>query len=130
MSFCCEDLPQAPDCGVAFMPDVIDIANAGEIWERLLGLIRAESPVLIVDMSATSLCDVHGVRMVARTQERALVHGVELRLVIAALAVRRIFELAQPGGLFVRVYPDLDSARLAPVGAAPPGPRSVQHAAG
>ena len=32
----------------------------------------------------------------------------------------RVFELAQDYGVFVRVYADLDSARLAAAGSAPP----------
>jgi anti-sigma B factor antagonist len=112
----------APECVIAFMPEFVDVTNAADVWERLLGLIRAQAAVLIVEMSRTSFCDVHGTRLLLRAQDTARVHGSELRVVVTAVAVLRILELSRNLGLVVRIYGDLDSARTAPVGRVPPGP--------
>jgi len=110
---------QADECIVALMPDEIDVTNAAWVWERLLRLARTQLPLVIADMSATSFCGLAGVHVLMRAHARARAYHCELRLVIGAAEVRRVFELAGADET-LPIYPDLHAARLAPAGR--PGP--------
>jgi anti-anti-sigma factor len=92
---------------VAPLPDEIDITNANQIGESLLRHLHTGITLLVVDMSATTFCDVAGVRAVLRVQEQARVRGADLRVLAAAARVRRVFDLL---GVDVRIYPDLETA--------------------
>jgi anti-anti-sigma factor len=92
---------------VAPLPDEIDITNADRIGEGLLRHLHTGITLLVVDMSATTFCDVAGVRAVLRVQEQARARGADLRVLAAAARVRRVFDLL---GVDVRIYPDLATA--------------------
>lgn len=92
---------------VALLPDEIDITNAGQVGESLLSHVHTGITLLVVDMSATTFCDVAGVRAVLRAQEQARAHGADLRILAAAAPVRRVLDLL---GVDVRIYPDLKTA--------------------
>jgi anti-anti-sigma factor len=89
------------------LPDEIDITNADQVGESLLRHVHTGVTLLVVDMSATTFCDVAGVRAVLRAQEQARAHGADLRVITAAAQVRRVFDLL---GVDVRIYPDLKTA--------------------
>jgi anti-anti-sigma factor len=89
------------------LPDEIDITNADQVGESLLRHVHTGITLLVVDMSATTFCDVAGVRAVLRAQEQARAHGADLRVITAAAQVRRVFDLL---GVDVRIYPDLKTA--------------------
>jgi hypothetical protein len=72
--------------------------------------MRGESPVLIVDMSAATFVAWRAVR--GRTAAGPC-HRGELRLMIAAAQVRRVFELAEADRI-VRLCPDGFSASQGP----------------
>ena len=93
---------------VAF-PEHVDMSNAAQIREQLLGVFDRGVAVVIADMSATAWCDYVGVDAVARACQQAAVSRAELRLVATAPAVRRL--LAAEGlDRLVRVYSSMQAA--------------------
>jgi anti-anti-sigma factor len=104
---------------VAF-PEHVDMSNAAQIREQLLGVLDRGATVVIADMSATAWCDYVGVDAVARACQRAAVCRAELRLVATAPAVRRL--LAAQG--LDRVVPVYSSVEAAITAGDPDGPLS------
>lgn len=76
-------------------------------------------------MSATRFCDCAGVRAIVRAHKRATGSGAELRLVVTAAPVRRIFGLIGVDRL-LDVYPSVEAA----YGAMPGQASAVQHMMG
>ena len=104
---------------VAF-PEHVDMSNAAQIREELMGVFDRGATVVIADMSATVWCDYAGVDTVARACERAAVCRAELRLVATAPAVRRL--LAAEG--LDRLVPVYSSVEAAITAGDPDGPVS------
>ena len=105
---------------VAF-PEHVDMSNAAQIREQLMGVFDRGAAVVIADMSATAWCDYVGVDAVARACQRAAVCRAELRLVATAPSVRRL--LAAEGlDRLVPVYSSVEAAITAgdPDGPVPP----------
>ena len=105
---------------VAF-PEHVDMSNATQIREQLLGVFDRGAAVVIADMSATVWCDYIGVDAVARACQRAAACRADLRLVATAPAVRRL--LAAEGlDRLVPVYSSVEAAIIAgePDDLAPP----------
>jgi anti-sigma B factor antagonist len=100
---------RADEYVVAVMPEEIDVSNADQIWEHLLGLLQARSGIVIVDMSATAFCGVAGVHVLVRVHQRARACGRDLLLVTAVPLVRRVFSITGADRI-VRIYPDRQSA--------------------
>jgi anti-anti-sigma factor len=96
---------------VAF-PEHVDVSNAGQIREELLGVVNRGAAVLIADMSATVSCDHGGADALMRAYQRAKVNGTQLRVVVAAQGVRRVLEASGLDRL-ISVYPDLEAAATA-----------------
>ena len=94
---------------VVVLPDVIDVCNATRVTQQLTLAVSRGSAV-IIDMSATTLCDCAGVRAVVRAYQRAAESGAELRLVVTAALVRRIFEVTGLDRL-LDLYPSVEAAR-------------------
>jgi len=90
------------------LPAQIDMLNAARVAE-VLTLAVSRGSVVIIDMSATTFCDCAGVRAVVRAYKRATGSGAELRLVVTAEAVRRIFGLMGVDRL-VEIYPSVEAA--------------------
>jgi anti-sigma B factor antagonist len=101
---------------VVSMPEEIDMANNTEVGDDLMATLDQQPAVLVVDMSQTTFCDSGGVRAVVLAHRKAAASGVEVRLVIAAPAVRQVFSIIGAERL-VEMHTDLASA-LTPV----PGP--------
>jgi len=97
---------------VVSMPEEIDMANNTEVGDGLMATLDQHPAVLVVDMSQTTFCDSGGVRAVVLAHRKAAAIGVELRLVIAAPAVRQVFSLIGAERMF-EMRADLASA-LAP----------------
>ena len=91
---------------VVMMPAEIDVANARAILDKLLSVLDREPVTLIVDMSVTTFCDSAGVNAVLRAYKRASAAGAELRLVMPAPAVRRVFTVTGLDRL-IDTYPSL-----------------------
>ena len=78
---------------VVTAPLDIDAANAEDFQQILLGAASCRRATVVVNMTGTRFCDSAGVRVLVRAQERALIKGGELLLVIPASAVLRVFAL-------------------------------------
>lgn len=92
---------------VVVLPDVIDVCTATRVAAQLA--VSGGSAV-IIDMSATTLCDCAGVRAVVRAYQRAAESGAELRLVVTAALIRRIFDVTGVDRL-LDLYPSVEAAR-------------------
>jgi anti-sigma B factor antagonist len=78
---------------VVTAPLDIDAANAEDFQQILLRAATCRRATVVVNMTGTRFCDSAGVRVLVRAQERALIKGGELLLVIPASAVLRVFAL-------------------------------------
>jgi anti-anti-sigma factor len=96
---------------VAF-PDHVDVSNVGQLRDRLLSVINRGATVLIADMTETASCDHSAIDAIARAYQRAAVSGTQLRLVITAPVVRRVFSIEGLDRL-VAIYPSLEAATAA-----------------
>jgi anti-sigma B factor antagonist len=112
------DPHQLPAVVVA-LPGEIDMASAGRAGEQLGAAIAAGVKTVIADMTATTLCDSSGIRMLVRARHQAAATGTELRLVVASTAVRRAFTLVRLDQL-LPIYPRLSQALAAGPTPAPP----------
>ena len=94
---------------VVTLPEELDLINAAAVAEELTTAVNRGSTV-IIDMSATTFCDCAGVRAIMWPYKRATDSGVELRLVVTAEPVRRIFNLMGVDRL-IDIYPSMGAAR-------------------
>lgn len=106
---------------VVALPEEIDLTNAAGVAERLT-LAGGRHSVVIIDMSATRFCDCAGARAIVLAHKRAAEGGAELRLVVTAEPVRRIFGLLGADHL-LDLYPSVKAAH----GAMPGRAGAVQH---
>lgn len=58
-----------------------------------LSVINHGAAALIADMTATVSCDHAGADAVVRAYQRAVVNGIQLRLVVTAQIVRRVLSI-------------------------------------
>jgi len=94
---------------VVALPEEIDLLNATCAAEQLTSAVR-RNPAVIIDMTATTFCDCAGARAIVQAHERATDSGAELRLVVTAEPVRRIFGLLGIDRL-LDTYPSVEAAR-------------------
>lgn len=106
---------------VVALPEEIDLTNAAGVAEQLT-LASGRHSVVIIDMSATRFCDCAGARAIVLAHKRAAEGGAELRLVVTAEPVRRIFGLLGADRL-LDLYPSVEAAH----GAMPGRAGAVQH---
>ena len=106
------------------LPEEIDISNAAGVADELTSAV-SRNRVVVIDMSATRFCDCAGVRAIVRAHNRATGSGAELRLVVTAAPVRRIFGLIGVDRL-LDLYPSVEAAYDALPGQA----GAVQHLMG
>lgn len=106
---------------VVALPEEIDLTNAAGVAEQLT-LASGRHSVVIIDMSATRFCDCAGARAIVLAHKRAAEGGAELRLVVTAEPVRRIFGLLGADRL-LDLYPSVEEAHGAMLGRA----GAVQH---
>ena len=106
------------------LPEEIDIGNAAGVADELTSAASCNRAV-IIDMSATRFCDCAGVRAIVRAHKRATGSGAELRLVVTAAPVRRIFGLIGVDRL-LDLYPSVEAS----YGAMPGQASAVQHLMG
>jgi anti-sigma B factor antagonist len=105
---------------VVALPEEIDLTNAAGVAEQLT--LADRHPIVIIDMSATRFCDCAGARAIVLAHKRAAEGGAELRLVVTAEPVRRIFGLLGVDRL-LDLYPSVEAAH----GAMPGRAGAVQH---
>ena len=78
---------------VAVMPAEVDCTNAAEVREVLLRTLNGTVRTLTIDMSATTFCDVAGIRAIEHAYQRARARGTRLRLLDPTPSVVRILTL-------------------------------------
>ena len=100
---------------VVTLPEHIDRSNAGPVREQLLWVINRGAVVLIADLAATVSYDYSGADALARAYQRAVASRTELRLVVTAGVIRRVFSLSGLDRL-VSVYPAVGAAIAAGAG--------------
>jgi anti-sigma B factor antagonist len=103
---------------VVTTPVEIDVTNAAEFRQSLLCSANGSHPTLVVDMSETMFCDSTGLHQLVRARRRALAAGGEVRLVVKAPPVLRLFTIMGIDQLFP-VFATLAEAAAAETGAAP-----------
>ena len=94
---------------VVRLPAEIDSSNAEHVRERLCAALRPGVRVVIADLTATTFCDVAGVRGLARARNHATAMNAEIRLAVRTGPVRRVLAMVSPGGKF-RIYPSVGEA--------------------
>ena len=101
---------------VVTAPEEIDVTNAGRLRSALLEAAAQGHAAVVVDMSQTQFCDSAGLNVLVRAHQRAETKGGQVRLVIAATDVRRIFAVTG----IDRVIPSFPSLAQALAPAAAP----------
>jgi anti-anti-sigma factor len=74
-------------------PAEIDITNAGQLRAALLAAAGEGYATIVVDLSETAFCDTAGLQVLVLAHRRALAEGGELRLVVRAATLLRLFSL-------------------------------------
>jgi len=74
-------------------PAEIDITNAGQLRAALLAATGEGHATIVVDLSETAFCDTAGLQVLVLAHRRALAEGGELRLVVRAATLLRLFSL-------------------------------------
>jgi anti-sigma B factor antagonist len=105
------------------LPPEIDVSNSQQIGQELASVADQGAAMLVVDMTATTFCDTSGARELIAARKHAHAGGAEIRLVVKAHAVLRVFEIIGLGDLF-GIFPDL-AAALSGLPAAEAGPDAI-----
>jgi anti-sigma B factor antagonist len=74
-------------------PAEIDITNAGQLRAALLAAEGQGHVTIVVDLSETAFCDTAGLPVLVLAHRRAVAEGGELRLVVRAATLLRLFSL-------------------------------------
>lgn len=91
-----------------YPPAQIDPANAEQL-RRALAAVSADHAVVVVDMTASELCDPSGIRALVVARKRACARAGEIVLVMPGPAAHQMSELAGTGGLF-RIFDSVPAA--------------------
>lgn len=91
------------------LPAEIDITNADQVRDELFRALNGGPALLVVDMTATSLCAAAGVHALMQARGRAGTAGIGLRVAASARIVQRILEITGVNQQ-ISVYPGLDAA--------------------
>jgi anti-sigma B factor antagonist len=94
---------------VVTLPQEIDVSNSQQIGQELASVVDQGAVMLIVDMTPSTFSDTSGARELVTARKHAHAAGAEIRLVVKAHAVLRVFEIIGLGDLF-GIFPDLDAA--------------------
>jgi anti-sigma B factor antagonist len=94
---------------VVTLPQEVDVSNSGPIGQELASAVDQGAVMVIADMTATTFCDTSGARELVAARKHARAASAEIRLVIKANAVLRVFEIIGLGELF-DVFADLATA--------------------
>ena len=101
--------PAQASIAVVRLPAEIDSSNAEHVRERLCAALRPGVQVVVADLTATTFCDVAGVRGLARARNHATAMNTEIRLAVRPGPVRRVLTMVSPGGPF-HIYPSVAEA--------------------
>ncbi len=78
---------------VVAAPAEIDVANTEMLRAALISAAADGYATVVVDLSQTAFCDSTGLNVLVRGHKRAAAEGGELRLVIGAASLLRIFSV-------------------------------------
>ncbi len=78
---------------VVRVPAEIDITNAGLLRQALQSAAANGHATIVVDMSETAFCDTAGLQVLVLAHRRAIAEGGEVRLVVRAAPLLRLFSL-------------------------------------
>jgi len=95
------------------LPAEIDVTNADQIREALLGVVNQGAAALVADMSKTTFCDSTGVSALVRTLKRATASGGGMRLVVDSPAVHRVLSITGVDRL-MSIYPSVAASLATP----------------
>jgi len=98
---------------VVSAPVEVDVSNADGLRQLLLACADEGHAVLVVDMSETAFCDSTGLHQLVHAHKRATAAGGEVRLVITAPTVLRLFEIVGIDRFFP-IFKHLDDAVASP----------------
>lgn len=90
-------------------PAEIDIANAGQLRAALLESAGQGHATIVVDLSETGFCDTAGLQVLVLGHRRATAEGGELRLVVQAASLMRLFSLTGVDSV-IPIFATLDEA--------------------
>jgi anti-sigma B factor antagonist len=74
-------------------PAELDITNAGRLRAALLAAAAHGHATIVADLSDTAFCDTAGLQVLVLGHRRAVAEGGELRLVVRAATLLRLFSL-------------------------------------
>jgi anti-anti-sigma regulatory factor len=94
------DLQRIAEPVIVFLPDEIDMNNAGSVYHQ------------IADLTSTRFCDSSGIRQIALAHHHAASLGTQLRLAVAPGGVRRVLEKMELEHVLV-LYPTVAAALAA-----------------
>lgn len=104
---------------VVVLPDEIDAGNAEQVYDLIDAAAGPGTRVVIADCTATTFCDVAGIRRLVTIRARAAARGVQVRLVTPpGSLLRRVLELLAVGSL-LPVYTSVGQASMMLVASAP-----------
>ncbi|HTW20524.1 MAG TPA: STAS domain-containing protein [Mycobacteriales bacterium] len=87
----------------------IDLASAGQLRDRLAGLMSTGKYQLIIDLEAVDFLDSTGLGVLVTVRKAALSSGGDLGLVCTQPNIRRLFEITGLEKVFV-IHDSLDAA--------------------
>jgi anti-sigma B factor antagonist len=96
-------------CTVVAAVGEIDLATAPTFRKALVDAVTAESPQLVIDLTAVTFMDSTGLAALVSARRRADERGGSVQLVGAANGVRRILDLTGLDRLFV-IHDSVDAA--------------------
>ncbi|HTX84566.1 MAG TPA: STAS domain-containing protein [Streptosporangiaceae bacterium] len=99
-------------------PDLLDTAAAEAAGEHLLSATGQAARLLIIDMSATVICDYAAADSIVKACTRAIAAGPEVRLVATGQLARHLLRISGLGHL-ICVYSSLPDAIAGPAPGAP-----------
>ena len=94
---------------VVRLPAEIDSSNAEHVCQRLCAALTPGVRIVVADLTATTFCDVAGVRGLARARNHAVARDAEVRLAVGPGPVRRVLAMVSLGGQF-HIYASISEA--------------------
>ena len=105
-----EDLAGVDGTRVVRVEGEIDLANAHDVLDLILGRVSKDTTHVVLDLSATTYLDSSGLAMVFRLAERLRTSRQQLRLVVPdGSPIRAVIELTSVDRV-VRVYSTVNDA--------------------
>ncbi len=90
-------------------PAELDIANAGELRVALLSAAARGHATVVADLTETAYCDTAGLQVLVLAHRRATAEGGELRLVVTAATLSRLFSITGVDQV-IPIFTTLDEA--------------------